>query len=182
MTILTDLVPNGGFDADAFVMEAPQGYEVKEYLGFGVSPPPALSEGDDAPDWVLSDAEGNKFSLSDMWGKIVVMDFWATWCAPCVAIMPDLQKLHERFTDRDVVVLGISTWESGNPAAFMRKNKFTFQLLIEGDEVAKAYKVSGIPAVYVIGPNGKILYGKVGAGADHDNKLVQIIEKQLEGK
>lgn len=182
VTILTELNQNAKLDAEEFVLEAPQGYEVKEYQGLKKKSTPSLSIGDDAPGWNLSDSEGNEHTLSGLRGKIVVMDFWATWCGSCIKAMPKLQELHERFVEWGVFIIGISTWEGGDPAAFMLKKDLTYQLLVEGDEVAKAYGVSGLPTLYVIGPNGKIVYGEDGTESDSYDKLIQIIEEQLEKK
>jgi len=181
ITTLTDLNVNPELEAATFVLKAPEGYEVKQYQGFG-TPSPALSVGDKAPAWRLQDAQGKEYSLAGLQGKVVVMDFWATWCGPCIQAMPKLQDLHERFADRGVVVLGISTWEGGDPAAFMREKGYTYQLLVDGDEVAKAYNVNGLPTLYVIGPEGKVIYGEVGTAAYGYEKLVQVIEDHLAGK
>ena len=179
VTRLTKLVVNADMDADAFVIEAPGDYQVKEYQGFGKKSAPALAVGDEAPAWVLFDAGGVKHSLDDLRGKIIVMDFWATWCGSCIEAMPHLQKLHERYSDHGVVILGISTWEGGDPAAFMQKRGLTYQLLVEGDSVAKSYHVSGLPTLYVVDRNGKIIYGEVGTKADSYQKLVQVLERHL---
>jgi len=174
---LSNLEINPPLDASTFIIHAPEGYEVQTYQA--PKQPEMLPAGESAPNWKLSDPQGNEYSLSDYQGKIVIMDFWATWCGPCEAVMPDIQKLHEKFRSRGVVVLGISIWESGNPAAFMNKKGFTYQLLVNGDNIAEEYRVRGIPTLYVIGVDGKILYGEVGARADTYRIIADIIEKHL---
>ena len=138
-----------------------------------------LAVGDAAPDWTLRDAEGRAHSLSEYRGRVVVLDFWATWCAPCSKVMPHMEKLHRKYGERGVAVFGVSTFETGDPAAMMRKKNCTYGLLLKGEEIAPAYGVETLPAVCVIGPDGRVVYSHAGAG--HKN-LDAVIEKQLKGQ
>jgi len=123
-----------------------------------------LPAGSVAPEWTLKDPQGQTRRLSDLRGHVVVMDFWATWCAPCHRVLPELQRLHEEFSPRGVVVLGISTSErGGNPAQLLRERGYTYGLLLNGEAIAASYHVIGMPVVYVIGADGTILHGDVGA-------------------
>jgi thiol-disulfide isomerase/thioredoxin len=135
-----------------------------------------LPVGETAPDWQLSDAEGNAHSLSEYRGKVVIMDFWATWCGPCAEVMPRMQKLHEKYADRGVVVFGVNSWEKSDPVALMQKKRFGYKLLLKGEEIAAAYKITILPVVYIIGDDGTIIYCHEGV----DNKnLTSLIEKYL---
>ena len=139
-----------------------------------------ITVGSDAPDWTLSTPTGEKVTLSSLKGKVVVMDFWATWCGPCKAAMPNVQKLSEEFAGKDVVIYGLSTWEKGgDPAAFMKQNKFNYGLLVHADEVSRNYKVSGIPTFYVIGKDGKVLYNAVGFDEGDFGKIKSVINGGL---
>ncbi|MBL0922781.1 MAG: TlpA family protein disulfide reductase [Phycisphaerales bacterium] len=138
-----------------------------------------LKTGSQAPAWTLKDADGKEHSLSGFAGKVVVMDFWATWCVPCVKAMPGLQKLHNAYADKGVAVIGVNTAESGDPVRFMKENKFTYQLLLNGDEVASEYKVRGIPAFYVIDGAGKIVYSAVGYDPKHEKEIEKVINEEL---
>ena len=135
-----------------------------------------LAVGDLAPDWKLTDAEGRTHSLSEYRGKVVVLDFWATWCAPCSKVMPRMEKLHRKYKGQGVAVFGVSSWETGDPAAVMKKKKCTYGLLLRGEEVAPVYGVSILPAVCIIGVDGKVIYSH--AGADHKN-LDALISEHL---
>jgi thiol-disulfide isomerase/thioredoxin len=84
----------------------------EEVVGRGL-----LFAGSTAPAWKLIDAAGKEHELAQYRGKIVVLDFWATWRRPCLKAMPDLQKLHERYRDRGVVVLGLATNDDHQLAA-----------------------------------------------------------------
>lgn len=170
--------------ANTFELDVPEGFE-------DVSTPKPrgggrhfLEIGSEPPDWTLKDDQGREVSLKSLRGKIVVMDFWATWCAPCRLGMPSLQKLHERFKDQPVVVYGVNCWQHRerrklDPIKFMRDAGFTYPLLLGGDRVASAYKVSGIPACYVIGPDGKILYAYGGWQPDEEKRVEQLIVATL---
>lgn len=138
-----------------------------------------LAVGSDAPDWTLKDADGVEHKLSDKKGKVVVMDFWATWCGPCKAAMPSVQRLHKKLAGDNVEILGVNTWERGDAPGYMKKSGFTYPCLLKGDSAAVNYKVAGIPAFYVIGPDGKILWNAVGFSAEHEKEIEEVILKAV---
>ena len=180
---LSDLNPAPTFDESTFAIEVPEGYEQKEPLRLQRSDPRLLPVGSAAPDWTLKTPEGQAITLSKLRGKVVLLDFWATWCGPCAMAMPGLQKLHERFKDKPVVVYGIDTWEKSkraDPTSFVRRRGFTYGLLLEGDKVAKAYRVVGLPTTYVIGPDGRVLYAITGLYPNADAAIAGLIESILE--
>ncbi len=152
-------------------------------------PPPALEPrrsllpaNESAPDWALRDADGKEHRLSDYKGKVVVLDFWATWCGPCLKLMPEIQGLHEKFKDRGAVVIGISGGERRDPvkgpADHMAKQGYTYGLLVEGTDVFAAYGIEVIPTLYVITADGKVAYRGPGRPGDAA-KIERIIEQQL---
>ncbi|MBS0195509.1 MAG: TlpA family protein disulfide reductase [Planctomycetes bacterium] len=190
---LTELRIGQEAASGAYNLEVPSGFRVKvaestskkqtankdKPKGEPPAAPGLLKVGDKAPDWELADPAGAKYKLSDLKGKVVVMDFWATWCGPCKMAMPGVQKLHERFKDQPVMVFGVNCWERADAAAYMKKQKFTYTTLLKGDEVAKAYKVTGIPTFYVVGPDGNILYTSVGFAQENETAIANVIEKAL---
>jgi thiol-disulfide isomerase/thioredoxin len=135
-----------------------------------------LAVGEAAPGWKLVDPEGKAHTLSDYRGRVVVLDFWATWCGPCAKVMPRLEKLQKKYADRGVVVLGLSSWDTGDPAAAMKKRGITYTLLLKGEEMAPSYGVTSLPVVYVIGADGRVVYSH--AGPDQKD-LSDLIENQL---
>jgi peroxiredoxin len=138
--------------------------------------------GDMAPDWSLADRDGKTVKLSDLRGNVVVLDFWATWCGPCIRAMPSVQAMHERFSGQNVKVFGVNTWErdpKANPAKFMDDKKLTYGLLLKGDDVAKQYGVTGIPAFFIIGVDGKVIHTAVGFNPNEKEKMNKIIEEHL---
>ena len=164
---------------ETFAQHVPADYEVKVYEGFKPDSKPNLSEGAPAPNWQLSDAAGTMYSLQDLRGKLVIMDFWATWCGACIEGMPGLQELHEEYAQHGLEVLAINVWEGGDPDAFMKKNNFTYTSLLNADAVAEAYNVRGLPTLYVIDSDGKILYGKVGSGPTNKDELHRVVQANL---
>lgn len=133
-----------------------------------------LDVGETAPDWQLTDAGGQAHSLSSYRGQVVVMDFWATWCLPCAKVMPRMQKLHEKLSNRGVVVFGINSWENGDAVALMTTKGYSYGLLLKGEKIAEAYKVTTLPVVYIVGLDGKIIYCHEG---EDDKDLSKVIEK-----
>ncbi len=123
--------------------------------------------------------DGEMVSLEELRGRVVVMDFWATWCGPCRVVMPSLQELHETHGDR-VTVVGINVWESGDPAAFMEENGYTYTMVLNGDEVASEYMVESIPTFYVIAPDGTVAFHAVGADPANDEALRETVGTLLE--
>lgn len=180
---LSELNTAPKFDQSTFVTDVPEGYERRSYVPPLRSDPRLLPVGSQAPDWTLKTPKGEAVSLAKLRGKVVVLDFWATWCAPCIKAMPGVQKLHERFKDKPVVVFGVNAGEvsrNADPAAFMKKHGFTYGLLLDGEKVSRAYRVVGIPTFYVIGPGGKILYAVSGYSLTVEEGLARLIESVLE--
>lgn len=143
--------------------------------------PVGLDIGDRAPQWTLLDPQGRSHTLSEYRGQVVVMDFWATWCGPCRKVMPDLQKLHEQYESRGVRVLGMNGSErTGNPVQFMSANNYTYPIMLNSEKIMGQYNVRGIPAIYVIGVDGTILFKHVGYVPNMKSKLADVIEPHLQ--
>jgi thiol-disulfide isomerase/thioredoxin len=187
---LTDVEAGASVEAPALAMDVPAGFEVrkaKEPEGRRRRPAAAAAPeeqagpqvGQPAPDWALKDPSGKEHRLSELKGKVVVMDFWATWCPPCRMAMPGIQKIHEKYEGKPVEVFGVNTFESGDPAKYMKDQKFTYGLLLKGDEVAQKYGVNGIPAIFVVGKDGKILMTQVGYSDELDAAIEGAIEEGL---
>lgn len=171
---LSNVRTNPPLSESAFTIKPPEGYKVSPYEP--PKRPTLLAIGDFAPDWKLADAAGKMHALADYRDKLVVLDFWATWCGPCVQVMPNLQRLHEKFRARGVEVIGINAWEESNSAAYMKEKGYTYELLLKGETVAEAYRASTLPTIYLIGVDGKIVYR---GGAINSENLDVLIEQYL---
>lgn len=137
-----------------------------------------LQAGAKAPSWTLSDPTGRVHSLEEQRGKLVLMDFWATWCGPCRMAMPAMQRLQDRHAGR-LKVFGVNFAETGDAAGFMREQGFTYTLLAFGDAVAQEYGVSGIPCFYLIGTDGKVLWSATGYSSENERALEEKIDAAL---
>lgn len=132
-------------------------------------------------EWTLKDAEGKDVSLKGLRGRVVLLDFWATWCGPCKMAMPGVERIHKKFKDKPVSVYGVVTWErpGGDPAGFMKKSNYTYPLLFKGDDLARQYGFYGIPAFVLIGPDGTILHKSSGYSPAAEKQLESAIETAL---
>lgn len=133
-------------------------------------------------DFDLTNLKGDKVKLSDYKGKIVVLDFWATWCGPCKASFPKMQELVTKYKDDNVEFLFINVWERDKPeninkkvTEFIDKEKYSFNVLYDyKNEVVKQYKVRGIPTKIIIDKKGNIVSNK----SSYEN-LIAVIEESL---
>ncbi len=115
--------------------------------------------GDMAPAFQLEDTAGNKVSLADLRGKVVLVNFWATWCPPCRAEMPSMEKLNVAMADDDFVMLAINVEENGRTImpAFLEKTAYTFSVLYDDQAVVQElYGVYRFPESLVIRKDGVI--------------------------
>lgn len=115
-------------------------------------------------DFKLEDLNGNMVSLSDYKGKKVYINFWATWCPPCKAEMPDIEKLYQETKDSDLVILAVNVGEDKNTVQkFIKDNGYNFPILLDvTGEVSQKYQVTGIPTSYFIDTEGYLDDGASG--------------------
>lgn len=128
-----------------------------------------------APQFTLTDLNGNKISLADYKGKTVIIDFWATWCGPCRMSFPGMAKSIEKLGDgENVKFFFVNSWErvddkEANAKKFIEDNNYPFQVLMDTEnKVIESFKVSGIPTKFIIGPDGNIRFKSVGYAGSTD--------------
>jgi peroxiredoxin len=119
-------------------------------------------ESDDAArqkaDFTLTDLSGKTWHLQDLRGKVVLLNFWATWCPPCRKEMPDLQALYDKYTESGLVVLAISDEEAAKVQPFIAERKISYPVMLDpGRKVNDLYRVEGIPKTFVYDRDGKMV-------------------------
>ncbi|MGK0467336.1 TlpA family protein disulfide reductase [Clostridium sp.] len=124
----------------------------------------ATSDKKPALDFKLKDLNGKDVSLSDYKGKKVFLNFWASWCPPCKAEMPDIEKLYNETNDTDLVILAVNVGEiKSDVTSFLNDNKYNFTVLLDSDQnISNQYNIKGIPTSFFIDTEGNIVSSKVG--------------------
>lgn len=135
-----------------------------------------------APGFSLVDLEGRPLSNASLAGKVVLLDFWATWCAPCHKAMPELQALQAKYGDRGLTVVGVSVDEGAGAKAkvkkFLRSRKLRYTIAVDSgaSPAWAAFRVKAVPAAFLIDREGRVVAQWVGRAASGPE-----VEKALEG-
>ncbi|KPJ76377.1 MAG: hypothetical protein AMJ54_11860 [Deltaproteobacteria bacterium SG8_13] len=133
---------------------------------FKPSDMPRLGKRMPAPNFSLPDLSGKKVSLYEFRGKVVLLNIWATWCAPCVEEMPSMEILHQKLKGEDFTILAVSIDESGAEAVipFMKQHKLSFTALIDTKGSVKSlYRTTGVPESFIIDREGLTVEKVIGA-------------------
>ncbi len=143
-------------DPELFVFTPPPG--AQEVESFREDAPGSAAAADaEAPDFTLENVQGAAMQLSKLRGKVVLLDFWATWCGPCRYDMPHVQALYEELGDRGFAVLGVNAEPRERAQAYLDENGFAFPSLVDvGMRVAALYRVRAIPTFVVVDRQGRI--------------------------
>ena len=144
-----------------------------------------LKEGQPAPAFTLGTLDGGRASLTDHRDKLVVLNFWATWCQPCVLEMPSLEALWQRYRARGLVVVGVSV-DRGSPRSllepYVRNLKLTFPILLDPDsKTSNGWRVTALPATFIVRPGGDVTGMAVGAREWNSAAMQALIERLLPG-
>ncbi len=138
-----------------------------------------VAAGDTAPDFLLKDLDQNPVRLSDFRGSPVVLNFFASWCGPCLIELPLLQAAHLNAADRSYVIFGVATQDSRGAIEVLADDmQLTFPIVIDGDNsVTRAYRVIGPPYTFFIDANGVVM--DVIPGALKQDRLDQLLDKLI---
>jgi peroxiredoxin len=186
-TVSFDLDGDGAFDAQTEVFRVSEGHVNigGTSYGFSVEPtgrtltltplaehlPPrvVLTAGAIAPDFTFTDLDGKTHKLSDYRGKVVLLDFWGTWCAPCVAEAPRLVAAYDKFHDRGFEIIGLNTLDTPDKVrAFIGEHRFSWVQTIESDKgpLQTLYRINGWPSYLLLDRDGRIVRARFGSGED----------------
>ncbi|HEV2176652.1 MAG TPA: redoxin domain-containing protein [Terriglobia bacterium] len=125
--------------------------------------------GKTAADFTLKNLQGEKVNLSDLRGKVVLLDFWATWCPPCREELPRIEKLYEAYGKKDVVILGVNNEDSRRVRKFLEKHGYNFTVLMDSqDTVHRMYACHAIPTVIVIDRGGVVKAQYIGGRSQEE--------------
>ncbi len=137
-----------------------------------------------APNFTLEDTDGEMHTLSDYQGKVVIVNFWATWCPPCREEMPSMERAWTTLKDKNVMMLAIDVGEDEDTVFnFTANYPVTFPLLLDLDSaVISQWPVKGLPTTYIIDPQGRLIYQAIG-GREWDapelmNKVLELRQKK----
>ena len=160
------------FAAPALSMQPgkPAGYSGQEPAA--LKPLPALT---------LMDFDGKAVAPDGFKGNIVVLDFWATWCGPCIVEIPAYNKLQEKYADKGVKVVGVTmaSGESKEVKPFVERHKMKYTILMGDDDQAYEFNIIGFPTTYLVTRDGKIFAKYIGAGPGKLTRLESDIQKLL---
>ena len=133
-----------------------------------------------APAFALKDADGRTVNLTDYKGKVVLLNFWATWCGPCKIEIPWFVDFEQRYKDRGFAVLGVAMddegWEIVKP--YLTRTKVNYRILLGNDKIATDYGgVDSLPTTFIIDKSGQIASTHVGlvSKSDYENEIVQLL-------
>jgi peroxiredoxin len=147
--------------------------------------PPAdqVRVGAPAPDFTLKDLQGNAVTLSEFKGKVVFLNFWATWCPPCRVEMPSMERLYEVYGDRGFVMLAVNVEQAAEPVlAFLKENPHAFPILLDPDaRVQRLYGVYRFPETFLIDQDGTVVEHYLGARDWSSVDFLAKIKSMLEG-
>jgi peroxiredoxin len=142
-----------------------------------------LKEGQQAPGFTLLTLDGGRASLTDHRDKLVVLNFWATWCQPCTVEMPSLEALWQRYRDRGLIVVGVCV-DRGAPKAllepYVRNLKLTFPILLDPDsKTSDRWRVTALPATFLVRPGGEVAGMAMGAREWNSDEMRALVERLL---
>lgn len=136
------------------------------------------------PDFFLLDPSGKKTTLKDFRGKLVLLNFWATWCVPCREEMPAMERLYQQYKTKGFTIVAVDVKDSRKDAlAFIKELNITYPIMLDPDgEVGLLYGAWGLPTTYLIGPKGEGLARIWGPATWDSAGAKQLIQELLEGK
>jgi thiol-disulfide isomerase/thioredoxin len=137
---------------------------------------------DIAPDFTLKTLEGQEITLSELKGKVVLLDFWATWCGPCKESIPHLAQLYTSYKERGLELIGMSTDKAGDVEVvrrFVNSMEIPYPIILTPEEVTRSYKITGLPTAVLIDKKGKIREKIVGFNSAIGQQIISKVEELI---
>jgi thiol-disulfide isomerase/thioredoxin len=152
------------------------------FMAIGLLGQTGLKPGSLVPDFKLNDLNGRAFRSSQLQGSIVLLDLWATWCEPCIADIPMLNRVHEKFGSRGLKVVSIAV-ESGwakDIKPHVAKLGIKYPVLVGTEKIVEQYEMIGFPTTYLIGRDGKLVKKYLGTLPDQEKEKETDMERDVE--
>ncbi|HYV42064.1 MAG TPA: TlpA disulfide reductase family protein [Thermoanaerobaculia bacterium] len=141
------------------------------------NPPPLF------PDLEMAGADGGSIRLSQLKGNVILVNVWATWCGPCRLELPIVQRMYDKYSDRNFVVLAVNVdADRKRIDPFMKRNNISLPVYYASPEDAGQMTAGGIPSTFIIGPDRTLLDHVVGYSAEAEERWKQVIEKRLKAR
>ncbi len=147
----------------------------------GMASPPPVQPGKQAPAFSLKTMDGKVLTSRSLRGKVVLLDFFATWCGPCKMATPTMQRLHGKYGKKGLVVIGVNGLEQGDAKKlvtnYRKAHKCTYPISVGNDKLFRAWAIPGVPAFVVIDKNGVVR----GMNAGYSKPWLELVERELPG-
>lgn len=175
-----------GFGSAVFIVMIGMFFVDLGWFNYRNKPVVALELNQEAPVFSAKLRNGQTFSLKDLRGKVVVLDFWATWCGPCISALPNVQKVYQKYQNAaDVTIVAVNCWEHCPDGERLQRIdstandlKLTLPILLADDAVARQYRVRGIPMQFYIDKSGILRHSITGYSGDGmSGEMTEAIEK-----
>lgn len=175
------------FPGEDWMMKKPLTFALTALVALGSSvafaQDPESFEGKKLPAFSMKDTAGKAITDKTLRGKVVLIDFWATWCAPCVAASPMINRLHQKYAKQGLVVLGANISDKAGAAAkYKKEHKYGYTFTTGGETLARALRVQGIPAFIFVDRNGKIADVQVGTSPGLEAQFEATLKRVLAAK
>lgn len=189
MEFIKKNISNILFFAFIIFLFTPYGLPVRAYLTKGVSYITTrvfnmeIDEGErvhvNSFDWQLIDMQGNTINVNSLDGKVIIVNFWATWCPPCIAEMPAFQSLYNDYQNK-VEFLFVANDDESKVRKFIADKKYTFPVYFAKTKRPEELQSNSLPTTYIISKNSKIVVDKTGAADWNSGKVRDLIDSLLE--